>query len=78
MPSRAISNAPYAEQGLAVRPALTGLQMPLMGQERWTLHEERGERGEREIGHGVGRGLASPQISHALTAATERIEEAVL
>jgi len=51
--------------------------MPLMGQDGWALHKERGERGEHEIGHGVGRVLASPQIRHSLTAAAERIEEAI-
>jgi hypothetical protein len=49
-----------------------------MGQEGWTLHKERGERGEHEIGHGVGRVLASPQIRHSLSAAAERIDEAIL
>jgi len=68
---------PHTEQGLAVRTPLAGLQMPLMGQDGWALHKERGERGEHEIGHGVGRVLASPQIRHSLTAAAERIEEAI-
>ena len=43
----------HAEQCLAVRPALRGLQMALVRQERGALHEERGEGGNDEIGHAV-------------------------
>ena len=39
----------HAEQCLAVRTALAGLQMALVCQKRRALHEERGERGEREM-----------------------------
>ena len=39
----------HAEQCLAIRTALAGLQMALVCQERRALHEERGERGEREM-----------------------------
>jgi hypothetical protein len=38
----------HAEQCFAVRTVLAGLQMALVGQERWALHEEWGERAERE------------------------------
>jgi len=41
---------PHTEQGLAVRTPLAGLQMPLMGQDGWALHKERGERGEQNRG----------------------------
>ena len=38
-----------AEQCLAVRATLTGLQIPLMRQEGRVLHEKGRERGEREV-----------------------------
>ena len=52
----------HAEQCLAVRTALTGLQMPLMGQKRRALHEERREPGQSEIGHVVGRVPTPPLV----------------
>ena len=68
----------HAEQCLAVRSAVTRLQMPLVCQKGRALHEERGERGQREIGHGVGRVPALPLVGQGLAAAAQRIEEAVL
>jgi hypothetical protein len=66
-----------AEQGLAVRAALTGLQMALMGQKGRALHEERGEPGQGEIGHVVRRVQASPLVRQGPAAPTQGIEEAV-
>jgi hypothetical protein len=42
--------------------------MSLVCQKRWTLHEERGERAEREIGHGVRRVPALPLVRQTLAA----------
>ena len=67
-----------AEQGLAVRPALTGLEMPLVCQEGWALHEERGKRGEREIGHRITRVRALPPVGQSLAVAQQRSEKAIL
>ena len=67
-----------AEQCLAVRPALTGLQMSLVRQEGGALHEERGKRGEREIGHRVGRVLALPPVGQSFAVAAQRREQAIL
>ena len=67
----------HAEQGLAVRAALHGLQMPQMRQEGGTLHEERGERGHREVGHGIGRVLPRPCIGQGLRVTAQRGEESV-
>ena len=41
-----------AEQALAVRAALSLLQLPLKRQERGALHEKHGERRQPEISHG--------------------------
>jgi hypothetical protein len=71
-------NLSHAEQCLAVRPAVAGLQMPLVGQEGWALHEERGEGGKCEIGHGVDRVLATPPIGQGLAAAAQCGDQAVL
>ena len=67
-----------AKQCLAVRPALTGLQMPLVRQEGGALHEERGKRGEREIGHRVGRVLALPPVGQSFAVAAQSREQAIL
>src|ERR1019366_3689063 len=40
----------YPEQGLAVRPAMSFLQHPLMGKKRWASHEEQRERRHADIG----------------------------
>jgi hypothetical protein len=37
-----------------------------------------GKRGQREIGHGVGRVFAPPPVGHGLAAAAQRGNEAVL
>ncbi|MEA2790654.1 MAG: hypothetical protein QOG73_3060, partial [Acetobacteraceae bacterium] len=67
----------YAEQRLAVRTTLAGFQIPLMGQEGRALHEERGEGGEREIGHAVGRVLAAPPVGQRFAVAAQSGEEAI-
>ena len=43
----------HADQGLAVRPAVSPLQRPLMRQERRTSHEEQRERREADVAHCV-------------------------
>jgi hypothetical protein len=68
----------HTEQGLTVRSALAGLQMPLMGQKGWALQEERRERGQREIRHVVGCVLASPLVGQGPAATAQGIEKAVL
>ena len=67
----------HAEQRLAVRAALAGLQVPLMRQEGGTLHEEGSERGEREIPHRIGRVLAAPPVGQGLAVTAERGDEAI-
>ena len=52
--------------------------MALVRQKRRALHEERRERGQREIRHVVGRVPASPLVGQGPAAATQRIEKAVL
>jgi len=52
--------------------------MALMREKGRTLHEERRERAEREIGHGVARVPALPPVRQTLAAAAQRIEQAVL
>ena len=42
------------------------------------MHEERGKRGQREIGHGIGRVFSPPLVGQGLAAAAQRGEEAVL
>ena len=46
-------NGGHAEQGLAIRPAVSLFQRALMAQERRASHEEHRERREADIGHGV-------------------------
>jgi len=70
-------NFAHPEQRLAVRPALAGLQMTLMRQERRALHEERRERRQAEIRHVVGRVLAPPLVRQRPAATTQGIEKAV-
>src|ERR1019366_1489563 len=65
-------------QRLAVRPAVSGLQMPLVCQEGRALHEERGKGGQREVGHGVGGVFAPPPVGHGLAATAQRGEETIL
>lgn len=67
----------HAEQCLAVRPALSGLQMPLVCQKRRALHEERREPGHGEIGHVIGRVLAPPLVAKGPAATAKGIEKAV-
>src|SRR5208282_4881663 len=43
----------HAEQGLAIRSAMSLLQRALMGQKGRAAHEKHRERGETDIGHGV-------------------------
>ena len=63
-------NFVHSEQRVAVGTALGCFQMALMGQERRALHEEGCERGEREVGHGIGCVLPDPWIrQQAATAA---------
>ncbi len=62
----------HPEQGLAVGAALTRRQMPLMRQKGRALHEERGERGHAEIGHGVGRVLPLPLVGNRPGSSDER------
>jgi hypothetical protein len=52
----------HREQGLAVGPSVTRRQMPLMRQEGRALHEERRERSQAEVRHGVGRVLTLPPV----------------
>lgn len=68
----------HPEQGLTVRTALAGLQMALVRQKRRALHEERRERGQREIRHGVSCVLAPPPVGQGPAATTQGIEKAVL
>lgn len=65
------------EQGLTVRTALSRLQMALVCQKGWALHEERGEPGQSEIRHVVGRVLAPPLVGQRPATTAQRIEEAV-
>lgn len=46
-------NGGHAEQGLAIRPAVSLFQRALMAQERGASHEEHRERREADVGHGV-------------------------
>lgn len=46
-------NGGHAEQGLAIRPAVSLFQRALMAQERGASHEEHRERRDADIGHGV-------------------------
>ena len=70
-------NFAHPEQCLTVRTALTGLQVALMCQKGRALHEERGERGQREIRHVIGHVLASPLVGQRPAAATEGIEKTI-
>jgi hypothetical protein len=67
----------HAEQGLTVRTAVCRLQMALVCQKGWALHEERGEPGQSEIRHVVGRVLAPPLVGQRPAATAQGIEEAV-
>jgi hypothetical protein len=49
-----------------------------MGQKRRALHEERRERGQREIRHIVSRVLAAPLVGQGPAATAQGIEKAVL
>jgi hypothetical protein len=71
-------NFAHAEQCLAVGTALTGLQMPLVCQKRWALHEERREPGQGEIGHVISRVQTPPLIWQGPAATAKGIEKAVL
>src|SRR5664280_3055485 len=44
---------PHSKQSMAIRSALSALQMPLMSKERLALHEEQGKRRKPNISHGV-------------------------
>lgn len=68
----------HAKQCFAIRAALAGFQMALVGQERGALHEEQGEHAKREIGHGIGRVAAQPLIRQSLAPTAQGSEEAVL
>ena len=72
------SFARSSKECFAVGAALTGLEMALAGQEGRALHEERRERGEGEIGHGVCRVQTAPPVGQGLTAAAEGSDEAIL
>jgi len=52
----------HSEQRRAVGTAPGCFQMALMGQERRALHAEGCERGEREVGHGIGGVLPGPSV----------------
>ena len=67
----------HAEQCLAVRTALRGLQMALVRQERRALHEERGEGGNDEIGHAVRRVLPGQRVGQGLAVAAQRGDESI-
>jgi hypothetical protein len=68
----------HAKQCLAIRSAVTCLQMPLVCQEGRALHEERGKRGESEIGHGVGCVFAPPPVGQGFAATAQRGKETIL
>lgn len=67
----------HREQGLAVGPSLARRQMPLMGQEGWALHEERGKCGHAEVGHGVGGVLSLPLVGDRQATAANGSNQAV-
>jgi len=52
--------------------------MALVRQEGGALHEEWRKRGEREVGHGIGRVFAPPRVRQGLAVAVQRGDEAVL
>ena len=60
-----------AKQGLAVRAALPLFQRPLKRQERRTLHEEHGERGQTKIGHGD---IAAPPLARVRQRSANRLQ----
>jgi hypothetical protein len=55
----------HAEQGLAIRPAMSLLQRPLIGQERWALHEENGESRQPDVRHRVADVPPPPLVRQA-------------
>jgi hypothetical protein len=67
-----------AEQRLAIRAAVSGLQMPLVCQEGRALHEERSKGGESEVGHGIGRVFATPAVRQGLAVTAQRGDQAIL
>ena len=52
--------------------------MTLVRQEGRALHEEDGERAEREISHGIGRVSSLPLVRQSLAATAQGIEKAIL
>jgi len=66
-----------AEQCLTVRATLAGLQMALMCQKGWTLHEERCEPGQGEISHVIRRVQASPLVGQRPAATTQGSKQAI-
>lgn len=66
----------HPEQRLAIGTALRYFQMALMGQEGRALHEERRERGEREVRHRIARVVPRTWVWQGLATAAQRGDEA--
>jgi hypothetical protein len=62
-------DAAHPEQGVGVGAAVPGRKLALVGQKRGALGEEHRERGQAEVGHGVGGVVAPARVREALAAA---------
>src|SRR5215831_17473244 len=63
------------EQGLAIRARMVILELLLMVEEGWALHEECRERGHPEVDHSIGRIRAATLVGEPFQASSQRVQE---